>query len=79
MSPRARARHGEVTVKLGWSGSGSRSEITPTVERTVHLPPKSQNKNVIHETFFYMIRILESLGNDRFNLNYILFYIFFTY
>ncbi|MFS7889295.1 hypothetical protein Hanom_Chr00s000003g01605261 [Helianthus anomalus] len=41
MSPRARTRHGEVTAELAWSGSGSRSEITPAVGRTVHLssPP----------------------------------------
>ncbi|MFS7907974.1 hypothetical protein Hanom_Chr01g00077751 [Helianthus anomalus] len=39
MSPRVRTRHGEVTAELAWSGSGSRSEITPAVERTVHYPP----------------------------------------
>ncbi|MFS7950787.1 hypothetical protein Hanom_Chr07g00587311 [Helianthus anomalus] len=39
MSPRVRTRHGEVTAKLAWSGSGSQSEITPAVRRTVHLPP----------------------------------------
>ncbi|MFS7982508.1 hypothetical protein Hanom_Chr10g00963761 [Helianthus anomalus] len=39
MSPRVRTRHGEVTAELAWSGSGSRSEITPAVGRTVHLPP----------------------------------------
>ncbi|MFS7919417.1 hypothetical protein Hanom_Chr03g00212441 [Helianthus anomalus] len=39
MSPRVRIRHGEVTAELAWSGSGSRSEITPAVGRTVHLPP----------------------------------------
>ncbi|MFS7894338.1 hypothetical protein Hanom_Chr00s001569g01683981 [Helianthus anomalus] len=39
MSPRVRTRHGEVTAKLAWSGSGSRSEITPAVGRTMHLPP----------------------------------------
>ncbi|MFS7909101.1 hypothetical protein Hanom_Chr01g00090831 [Helianthus anomalus] len=39
MSPRVRTRHGEVTAKLAWSGSGSRSEITPAVGRTVHLHP----------------------------------------
>ncbi|MFS7953555.1 hypothetical protein Hanom_Chr07g00620081 [Helianthus anomalus] len=37
MSPRVRTRHGEVTAELAWSGSGSRSEITPAVGRTVHL------------------------------------------
>ncbi|KAJ0868931.1 hypothetical protein HanRHA438_Chr11g0483621 [Helianthus annuus] len=31
--------HGEVTAELAWSGSGTRSEITPAVGRTVHLPP----------------------------------------
>ncbi|MFS7974050.1 hypothetical protein Hanom_Chr09g00863881 [Helianthus anomalus] len=39
MSPRVRTRHGEVTVKLAWSGSGSQSEITPAVGRTVLSPP----------------------------------------
>ncbi|KAJ0585517.1 hypothetical protein HanHA89_Chr05g0201231 [Helianthus annuus] len=39
MSPRVRIRHGEVTAELTWSGSGSRSEITPAVGRTVHYPP----------------------------------------
>ncbi|MFS7990502.1 hypothetical protein Hanom_Chr11g01059551 [Helianthus anomalus] len=39
MSPRVRTWHGEVTAELAWSGSGSRSEITPAVGRTVHLPP----------------------------------------
>ncbi|MFS7942331.1 hypothetical protein Hanom_Chr06g00487191 [Helianthus anomalus] len=39
MLPRVRTRHGEVTAELAWSSSGSRSEITPTVGRTVHLPP----------------------------------------
>ncbi|MFS7972403.1 hypothetical protein Hanom_Chr09g00844311 [Helianthus anomalus] len=38
MSPRVRTRHGEVTAELAWSGSGSRSEITPAVGRTVHSP-----------------------------------------
>ncbi|MFS7918221.1 hypothetical protein Hanom_Chr03g00198261 [Helianthus anomalus] len=39
MSHMVRTRHGEVTAELALSGSGSRSEITPTVGRTVHLPP----------------------------------------
>ncbi|MFS7939455.1 hypothetical protein Hanom_Chr05g00451931 [Helianthus anomalus] len=39
MSTRVRTRHGEVTAELAWSGSGSRSEITPAVGRTVHSPP----------------------------------------
>ncbi|MFS7890420.1 hypothetical protein Hanom_Chr00s000059g01618801 [Helianthus anomalus] len=39
MSPRVKTQHGEVTAKLAWSGSGSRSEITPAVRRTMHLPP----------------------------------------
>ncbi|MFS8029734.1 hypothetical protein Hanom_Chr17g01525771 [Helianthus anomalus] len=43
MSPRVRTRHGEVTAELAWSGSGSRSEITPTVGSTVHLPIQPQN------------------------------------
>ncbi|MFS7928907.1 hypothetical protein Hanom_Chr04g00326301 [Helianthus anomalus] len=39
MSPRVRTRHEKVTTELAWSGSGSRSEITPAVGRTVHYPP----------------------------------------
>ncbi|MFS8021845.1 hypothetical protein Hanom_Chr16g01432271 [Helianthus anomalus] len=39
MSPRVRTQHREVTAELAWSGSGSRSEITPAVGRTVHYPP----------------------------------------
>ncbi|MFS7970123.1 hypothetical protein Hanom_Chr09g00817301 [Helianthus anomalus] len=39
MSPRVRTRHGEVTAELAWSGSGSRSEITPAIGRIVHLTP----------------------------------------
>ncbi|MFS7909402.1 hypothetical protein Hanom_Chr01g00094181 [Helianthus anomalus] len=39
MSLRVRTRHGEVTAELAWSGSVSRSEITPAVERTVHYSP----------------------------------------
>ncbi|MFS7952619.1 hypothetical protein Hanom_Chr07g00609021 [Helianthus anomalus] len=39
MSPRVKTRHGKVTAELAWSGSGSRSEITPTIGRTVHYPP----------------------------------------
>ncbi|MFS7959020.1 hypothetical protein Hanom_Chr08g00685751 [Helianthus anomalus] len=39
MSPTVRTRHGEVTAELAWSGSGSRSEITPAVGRIVHYPP----------------------------------------
>uniref|UniRef100_A0A251T6W9 Uncharacterized protein n=1 Tax=Helianthus annuus TaxID=4232 RepID=A0A251T6W9_HELAN len=35
MSPRVRTRHGEVTAELAWSGSGSRSEITLAVGRTL--------------------------------------------
>ncbi|MFS7976338.1 hypothetical protein Hanom_Chr10g00891321 [Helianthus anomalus] len=38
MSFRVRTRHGKVTAELAWSGSGSRSEITPAVGRTVHYP-----------------------------------------
>ncbi|MFS7915370.1 hypothetical protein Hanom_Chr02g00164521 [Helianthus anomalus] len=41
MSPRVRTQHGEVTAELAWSGSGSRSEITPAVGRTVHYPPNT--------------------------------------
>ncbi|MFS7909873.1 hypothetical protein Hanom_Chr02g00099741 [Helianthus anomalus] len=39
MSPRVRTRHGEVTAELAWSGSSSRSEITPAVGGTVPFPP----------------------------------------
>ncbi|MFS7927364.1 hypothetical protein Hanom_Chr04g00308231 [Helianthus anomalus] len=39
MSPKVRTQHGEVTTELAWSGSGSWSEITPAVGRTVHYPP----------------------------------------
>ncbi|MFS8033927.1 hypothetical protein Hanom_Chr17g01575251 [Helianthus anomalus] len=45
MSPRVQTRHGEVTAELAWSGSGSRSEITPAVGRTVHLPPPPHSHN----------------------------------
>ncbi|MFS7927521.1 hypothetical protein Hanom_Chr04g00310131 [Helianthus anomalus] len=46
MSPRVRTRHGEVTAELAWSGSGSRSEITPAVRRTVHFPPPPPQEDV---------------------------------
>ncbi|MFS8028438.1 hypothetical protein Hanom_Chr16g01510601 [Helianthus anomalus] len=39
MSPRVRTRQREFTAEIAWSGSGSRSGITPAVERTVHYPP----------------------------------------
>ncbi|MFS8029862.1 hypothetical protein Hanom_Chr17g01527291 [Helianthus anomalus] len=39
MSPRVRTRQGEFTTELAWSGSGSRSGITPAVGRTMHYPP----------------------------------------
>ncbi|MFS7958678.1 hypothetical protein Hanom_Chr07g00681601 [Helianthus anomalus] len=39
MSPRVRTRHWEFTAELAWSSSGSRSGITPAVERTLHPPP----------------------------------------
>ncbi|MFS7934698.1 hypothetical protein Hanom_Chr05g00394771 [Helianthus anomalus] len=45
MSLRVRTQHEEVTTELAWSGSGSRSEITPAVGRTVHLPPPPYYKN----------------------------------
>ncbi|MFS8013982.1 hypothetical protein Hanom_Chr15g01339351 [Helianthus anomalus] len=45
MSPRVRTRHGEVTAELAWSGSGSRSEITPAVGRTVPPPPPPPDIN----------------------------------
>ncbi|MFS7910627.1 hypothetical protein Hanom_Chr02g00108481 [Helianthus anomalus] len=54
MSPRVRTRHGEVTAELAWSGSGSRSEITPAVGRTVHLPPPPTLRLV----FFYSNNIM---------------------
>ncbi|MFS8019157.1 hypothetical protein Hanom_Chr15g01400561 [Helianthus anomalus] len=38
MSHRVRTWHGEVTAELAWSGSDSRTDITPTVGRTVHCP-----------------------------------------
>ncbi|MFS7890240.1 hypothetical protein Hanom_Chr00s000008g01616421 [Helianthus anomalus] len=47
MSSRVRTRHGEVTAELAWSGSGSRSEITPAVGRTVHYPPPSKKNNYL--------------------------------
>ncbi|MFS7946825.1 hypothetical protein Hanom_Chr06g00540871 [Helianthus anomalus] len=46
MSSRVRTRHGEVTAELAWSGSGSRSKITPAVGRTVHLPPPTIFLNI---------------------------------
>ncbi|MFS8030193.1 hypothetical protein Hanom_Chr17g01531201 [Helianthus anomalus] len=48
MLPRVRTRHVEVTTELAWSGSGSRSEITPAVGRTVHYfpPPPPQSINL---------------------------------
>ncbi|MFS7916048.1 hypothetical protein Hanom_Chr02g00172501 [Helianthus anomalus] len=49
MSPRVRTRHGEFTVELAWSGSGSRSGITPPVGRTVHYPPPQ---------FLYLLTLL---------------------
>ncbi|MFS8002079.1 hypothetical protein Hanom_Chr13g01197911 [Helianthus anomalus] len=49
MSPRVRTRHGEVTAELAWSGSGSRSEITPAVGRTVPLrPPPPPNDGEVY-------------------------------
>ncbi|KAJ0920661.1 putative transferase [Helianthus annuus] len=39
MLPRVRTRQGELTAELAWSGSGSRSGITPAVGRTVHYSP----------------------------------------
>ncbi|MFS8001801.1 hypothetical protein Hanom_Chr13g01194621 [Helianthus anomalus] len=56
MSPRVRIRHGEVTAELAWSGSGSRSEITPTVGRTVHLPlPFIKDKSITKTRWTYTI------------------------
>ncbi|MFS8029608.1 putative FBD domain-containing protein [Helianthus anomalus] len=43
MSPRVRTRHGEVTAELAWSGSGSRSEITPAVLRVDFLGDEKPN------------------------------------
>ncbi|MFS7960501.1 hypothetical protein Hanom_Chr08g00703861 [Helianthus anomalus] len=39
MSLRVRTRQGEFTAELTWSGSSSRSGITPAVGRTVLYPP----------------------------------------
>ncbi|MFS7923427.1 hypothetical protein Hanom_Chr03g00260571 [Helianthus anomalus] len=47
MSLRVRTRHGEVTAELAWSGSGSRSEITSVVGRTVHYPPPPQKQYIV--------------------------------
>ncbi|MFS7901100.1 hypothetical protein Hanom_Chr00s168560g01827841 [Helianthus anomalus] len=55
MSPMVRSRHGEVTAELAWSGSGSRSEITPAVGRTVHLPPLPQDDNLSY--VIYMAKL----------------------
>ncbi|KAJ0872841.1 hypothetical protein HanRHA438_Chr11g0528321 [Helianthus annuus] len=46
MSPRVRTRHVEVIAELAWSGSGSWSEITPAVGRTVHYPPPPNINNI---------------------------------
>ncbi|MFS7996512.1 hypothetical protein Hanom_Chr12g01130801 [Helianthus anomalus] len=58
MSPRVRTRHREVTAELAWSGSGSRSEITPAVGRTVHLPPppppNRSNGNIVYGIYIYI-------------------------
>ncbi|MFS8018143.1 hypothetical protein Hanom_Chr15g01388691 [Helianthus anomalus] len=57
MSPRVRTRHGEVTAEQAWSGSGSRSEITPAVGRTVHLSPPPP-KNIIDLMFYVYLKVL---------------------
>ncbi|MFS7905199.1 hypothetical protein Hanom_Chr01g00044891 [Helianthus anomalus] len=63
MSPRVRNRHGEVTTELAWSGSGSRSEITPAVGRTVHLPPPPPKKRAKAFEFYVAIwKITDDLG-----------------
>ncbi|MFS8013654.1 hypothetical protein Hanom_Chr14g01335611 [Helianthus anomalus] len=55
MSPRVRTRHGEVTAELAWLGSGSWSEITPAVGRTMHLPPMNARYLYTNMDFlFYM-------------------------
>ncbi|MFS7964518.1 hypothetical protein Hanom_Chr08g00751301 [Helianthus anomalus] len=51
MSPRVRTRHGEVTAELAWSGSGSRSEITPGVGGPVPSPPPPPLTIITHTTF----------------------------
>ncbi|MFS7948828.1 hypothetical protein Hanom_Chr06g00564401 [Helianthus anomalus] len=64
MSPRVRTWHGEVTAEQAWSGSDSRSEITPAVGRTVHLPPPPPHIYItlynvnIHETYTIFIPFL---------------------
>ncbi|MFS8004823.1 hypothetical protein Hanom_Chr13g01230281 [Helianthus anomalus] len=49
MSPRVRTRQEEFTAELAWSGSGSRSRITPMVGRTVDYPPKEYVGNDLGE------------------------------
>ncbi|MFS7947906.1 hypothetical protein Hanom_Chr06g00553641 [Helianthus anomalus] len=58
MSPRVRTRHGEVTAELAWSGSGSRSEITPTVGRTVHLPPPPTKNLILRRHLLHIVNCL---------------------
>ncbi|MFS7901286.1 hypothetical protein Hanom_Chr00s188878g01834191 [Helianthus anomalus] len=73
MSPRVRTQHGEVNAELAWSGSGSRSEITPAVGRTVHLPPpplpiirclssKTRNKTQRYGVLVFFIMLFVCLG-----------------
>ncbi|MFS7907439.1 hypothetical protein Hanom_Chr01g00071351 [Helianthus anomalus] len=65
MSPMERTRHGEVTAELAWSGSGSRSEITPAVGRTVHLPPPL----LVHDIL--VINLLKNLSRHNFKCSHI--------
>ncbi|MFS8018203.1 hypothetical protein Hanom_Chr15g01389371 [Helianthus anomalus] len=79
MSPRVRTRHGEVTAELAWSGSGSWSEITPAVGRTVHLPPPHNGTSIhihlIRLTYFMFVQCfcLLSLSSYTFMCYYYAF------
>ncbi|MFS7915768.1 hypothetical protein Hanom_Chr02g00169101 [Helianthus anomalus] len=65
MSPRVRIRHEEFIAELAWSGSGSRSGITPAVGSTVHYPPPPQKKKKKNQMGFegsWVSLILFSMG-----------------
>ncbi|MFS7980182.1 hypothetical protein Hanom_Chr10g00936381 [Helianthus anomalus] len=63
MLPRVRTRHGEVTAELAWSGSDSRSEITPVVGRTVHLPPPPphHHHNIVSKALTYILWLIQEI------------------